>query len=106
MLHLEACKAVPFRTFFDLEFVIIVPFFFQKFGVNQSKPEFTVDLKGALIDWASKDKSSKKNVIEVNFFISMQDLVTEEIFSNLKVKQLLFSPCSEVDVSYGESGET
>lgn len=42
---------------------------FQKFGVNQSKPEFTVDLKGALIDWASKDKSSKKNVIEVNYFI-------------------------------------
>ncbi|XP_067398705.1 rho GTPase-activating protein 12 isoform X8 [Emydura macquarii macquarii] len=36
-----------------------------KFGVNQSKPEFTVDLRGALIDWASKDKSSKKNVIEL-----------------------------------------
>uniref|UniRef100_A0A8C3HUJ0 Rho GTPase activating protein 12 n=1 Tax=Chrysemys picta bellii TaxID=8478 RepID=A0A8C3HUJ0_CHRPI len=34
------------------------------FGVNQSKPEFTVDLRGAVIDWASKDKSSKKNVIE------------------------------------------
>ncbi|XP_075778774.1 rho GTPase-activating protein 12 isoform X9 [Pelodiscus sinensis] len=36
-----------------------------KFGVNQSKPEFTVDLRGAFIDWASKDKSSKKNVIEL-----------------------------------------
>ncbi|XP_064906651.1 rho GTPase-activating protein 12 isoform X22 [Columba livia] len=36
-----------------------------KFGVNQSKPEFTVDLKGASIEWASKDKSSKKNVIEL-----------------------------------------
>uniref|UniRef100_A0A8C6Y9E8 Rho GTPase-activating protein 12 n=1 Tax=Naja naja TaxID=35670 RepID=A0A8C6Y9E8_NAJNA len=35
------------------------------FGVNQSKPEFTVDLKGASIDWASKEKSSKKNVIEM-----------------------------------------
>ncbi|PKK32096.1 Rho GTPase activating protein 12 [Columba livia] len=35
------------------------------FGVNQSKPEFTVDLKGASIEWASKDKSSKKNVIEL-----------------------------------------
>uniref|UniRef100_A0A8C4YJJ6 Rho GTPase-activating protein 12 n=1 Tax=Gopherus evgoodei TaxID=1825980 RepID=A0A8C4YJJ6_9SAUR len=35
-----------------------------KFGVNQSKPEFTVDLRGSVIDWASKDKSSKKNVIE------------------------------------------
>ncbi|XP_013907225.1 PREDICTED: rho GTPase-activating protein 12 isoform X3 [Thamnophis sirtalis] len=36
-----------------------------KFGVNQSKPEFTVDLRGASIDWASKEKSSKKNVIEM-----------------------------------------
>ncbi|XP_044280593.1 rho GTPase-activating protein 12 isoform X1 [Varanus komodoensis] len=36
-----------------------------KFGVNQSKPEFTVDLRGAFIDWATKEKSSKKNVIEL-----------------------------------------
>nr|XP_020656426.1 rho GTPase-activating protein 12 isoform X5 [Pogona vitticeps] len=36
-----------------------------KFGGNQSKPEFTVDLRGAVVDWASKDKSSKKNVIEL-----------------------------------------
>uniref|UniRef100_UPI00398EAC5B rho GTPase-activating protein 12b isoform X3 n=1 Tax=Pristiophorus japonicus TaxID=55135 RepID=UPI00398EAC5B len=36
-----------------------------KFGATQSKPEFTVDLKGAAIEWASKDKSSKKNVIEL-----------------------------------------
>ncbi|XP_066483871.1 rho GTPase-activating protein 12 [Tiliqua scincoides] len=35
------------------------------FGVNQSKPEFTVDLRGAVTDWASKEKSSKKNVIEL-----------------------------------------
>nr|XP_056713954.1 rho GTPase-activating protein 12 isoform X3 [Euleptes europaea] len=32
---------------------------------NQSKPEFTVDLRGAFVDWASKEKSSKKNVIEL-----------------------------------------
>lgn len=37
----------------------------MKFGSNQSKPEFTVDLKGATIEMASKDKSSKKNVFEV-----------------------------------------
>lgn len=37
----------------------------QKFGSNQSKPEFTVDLRGASAEWASKDKSSKKHVIEV-----------------------------------------
>uniref|UniRef100_A0A8C6U8Z0 Rho GTPase activating protein 12 n=1 Tax=Neogobius melanostomus TaxID=47308 RepID=A0A8C6U8Z0_9GOBI len=34
------------------------------FGGNQSKPEFTVDLRGGSVDWASKDKSSKKRVIE------------------------------------------
>ncbi|KAM6154717.1 rho GTPase-activating protein 12 isoform 4-T4 [Erethizon dorsatum] len=35
------------------------------FGSNQSKPEFTVDLKGATIEMALKDKSSKKNVFEL-----------------------------------------
>ncbi|KAM6990227.1 rho GTPase-activating protein 12-like isoform 2-T2 [Tautogolabrus adspersus] len=35
------------------------------FGVGQSNPEFTVDLRGGSVDWASKDKSSKKHVIEV-----------------------------------------
>lgn len=32
---------------------------------NQIVPEFTVDLRGATIGWASKEKSSKKNVLEV-----------------------------------------
>ncbi|CAG06559.1 unnamed protein product, partial [Tetraodon nigroviridis] len=32
---------------------------------NQIVPEFTVDLKGATICWATKDKSSKKNVLEL-----------------------------------------
>lgn len=36
-----------------------------QFGGSQSKPEFTVDLRGGSVDWASKDKSSKKHVIEV-----------------------------------------
>eukprot|EP00063_Salmo_salar_P072734 XP_014047569.1 PREDICTED: rho GTPase-activating protein 12-like isoform X5 [Salmo salar] len=35
------------------------------FGGIQSKPEFTVDLRGGSIEWASKDKSSKKHVIEL-----------------------------------------
>uniref|UniRef100_A0A8C5CBA0 Uncharacterized protein n=1 Tax=Gadus morhua TaxID=8049 RepID=A0A8C5CBA0_GADMO len=35
------------------------------FGSGQSKPEFTVDLRGGAVDWASKDKSSKKNVLEL-----------------------------------------
>uniref|UniRef100_A0AAQ5ZU71 Rho GTPase activating protein 12a n=1 Tax=Amphiprion ocellaris TaxID=80972 RepID=A0AAQ5ZU71_AMPOC len=34
------------------------------FGGSQSKPEFTVDLRGGSVEWASKDKSSKKHVIE------------------------------------------
>ncbi|XP_026771309.3 rho GTPase-activating protein 12 isoform X1 [Pangasianodon hypophthalmus] len=32
---------------------------------NQIVPEFTVDLKGATIGWAAKEKSSKKNVLEL-----------------------------------------
>ncbi|XP_057214761.1 rho GTPase-activating protein 27 isoform X2 [Triplophysa rosa] len=32
---------------------------------NQIVPEFKVDLKGATIIWATKDKSSKKNVLEL-----------------------------------------
>ncbi|XP_076600866.1 rho GTPase-activating protein 12-like isoform X2 [Chaetodon auriga] len=35
------------------------------FGGGQSKPEFTVDLRGGSAEWASKDKSSKKHVIEL-----------------------------------------
>lgn len=31
-----------------------------------STPEYTVELKGALLSWAPKDKSSKKNVLEVS----------------------------------------
>lgn len=36
-----------------------------QFGGNQNKPEFTVDLRGGSVEWASKDKSSKKHVLEV-----------------------------------------
>ncbi|MBN3288779.1 RHG27 protein, partial [Polyodon spathula] len=32
---------------------------------NQIVPEYTVELRGAVIGWASKDKSSKKNVCEL-----------------------------------------
>uniref|UniRef100_A0A8C3A4C4 Rho GTPase activating protein 12a n=1 Tax=Cyclopterus lumpus TaxID=8103 RepID=A0A8C3A4C4_CYCLU len=37
----------------------------SSFGGGQSKPEFTVDLRGSSVEWASKDKSSKKHVLEV-----------------------------------------
>lgn len=71
VLHLGTASLYILEAFVIIFFFKVhhhCSFFFQKFGVNQSKPEFTVDLKGALIDWASKDKSSKKNVIEVNYF--------------------------------------
>nr|XP_033787381.1 rho GTPase-activating protein 12 isoform X5 [Geotrypetes seraphini] len=48
------------------------------FGSNQSKPEFTVDLKGAVIEWASKDKSSKKNVIELKTRQGMELLIQSD----------------------------
>ncbi|XP_050961704.1 rho GTPase-activating protein 27 isoform X2 [Labeo rohita] len=32
---------------------------------NQIVPEYTVELKGATLSWASKEKSSKKNVLEL-----------------------------------------
>ncbi|XP_030629640.1 rho GTPase-activating protein 12-like [Chanos chanos] len=35
------------------------------FGSHQTKPDFSVDLRGGSVDWASKDKSSKKNVLEL-----------------------------------------
>lgn len=31
-----------------------------------STPEYTVELKGASLAWAPKDKSSRKNVLEVS----------------------------------------
>lgn len=45
--------------------VYVNVFFSQQFGRDQ-KLEFSLDLRGGSVDWASKDKSSKKNVLEVN----------------------------------------
>lgn len=43
----------------------LIRFLSVQFGGSQSKPEFTVDLRGGSVEWASKDKSSKKHVMEV-----------------------------------------
>ncbi|XP_039646556.1 rho GTPase-activating protein 12b isoform X6 [Perca fluviatilis] len=51
------------------------------FGSNQSKPEFTVDLRGGAVDWASKDKSSKKHVIELKTRQGTELLIQSEIDS-------------------------
>ncbi|XP_047424185.1 rho GTPase-activating protein 12b isoform X9 [Mugil cephalus] len=51
------------------------------FGSTQSKPEFTVDLRGGSVDWASKDKSSKKHVIELKTRQGTELLIQSEIDS-------------------------
>ncbi|XP_035002270.2 rho GTPase-activating protein 27 isoform X1 [Hippoglossus stenolepis] len=52
---------------------------------NQIVPEVTVDLRGATIGWASKDKSSKKNVLELKGKNGVEFLVqydTESIIND------------------------
>uniref|UniRef100_A0A1A7WI68 Rho GTPase activating protein 27 n=2 Tax=Iconisemion striatum TaxID=60296 RepID=A0A1A7WI68_9TELE len=52
---------------------------------NQIVPEVTVDLKGATIGWATKDKSSKKNVLELKGKNGMEFLLqydTESIITD------------------------
>ncbi|XP_041817055.1 rho GTPase-activating protein 12b isoform X5 [Chelmon rostratus] len=51
------------------------------FGSNQSKPEFTVDLRGGSVEWASRDKSSKKHVIELKTRQGTELLIQSEIDS-------------------------
>uniref|UniRef100_A0AAY4A709 Rho GTPase activating protein 12 n=1 Tax=Denticeps clupeoides TaxID=299321 RepID=A0AAY4A709_9TELE len=51
------------------------------FGGGQSKPEFTVDLRGAMVEWASKEKSSKKHVIELKTRQGTELLIQSEIDS-------------------------
>ncbi|XP_015243647.1 PREDICTED: rho GTPase-activating protein 27-like [Cyprinodon variegatus] len=48
---------------------------------NQIVPEFTVDLKGATIGWATKDKSSKKNVLELKGKNGVEFLIQYDIES-------------------------
>ncbi|KAI4884517.1 hypothetical protein NFI96_020486 [Prochilodus magdalenae] len=52
---------------------------------NQFVPEFTVDLKGATLVWAPKEKSSKKNVLELKSRAGAEFLVqydTESIITD------------------------
>ncbi|XP_070778596.1 rho GTPase-activating protein 27 [Enoplosus armatus] len=58
---------------------------------SQIVPEYTVELRGASVGWASKDKSSKKNVLELRTRQGCEYLMqydTESIISDwLKVMQ-------------------
>ncbi|XP_061695936.1 rho GTPase-activating protein 12-like isoform X2 [Syngnathoides biaculeatus] len=72
------------------------------FGASQSKPELTVDLKGGSVDWASKDKSSKKHVIELKtrqgtelLIQSENDVIINEWYRALK--DTVSSPACESD---------
>ncbi|XP_042590918.1 rho GTPase-activating protein 27-like isoform X1 [Cyprinus carpio] len=52
---------------------------------NQIVPEFTVELKGATINWATKEKSSKKNVLELKSRAGVEYLIqydTESIITD------------------------
>uniref|UniRef100_A0A3Q4ACL2 Rho GTPase activating protein 27, like n=1 Tax=Mola mola TaxID=94237 RepID=A0A3Q4ACL2_MOLML len=63
----------------------------QPLKSSQIVPEFTVELRGASVGWASKDKSSKKNVLELKTRQGCEYLMqydTESIISDwLKVIQ-------------------
>ncbi|XP_027019029.2 rho GTPase-activating protein 27 [Tachysurus fulvidraco] len=53
--------------------------------INQIVPEFTVELKGATIGWAAKEKSSKKNVLELKSRTGTEYLIqydTESIIND------------------------
>ncbi|XP_029444451.1 rho GTPase-activating protein 12 isoform X2 [Rhinatrema bivittatum] len=74
-----------------------------KFGSNQSKPEFTVDLKGALIEWASKEKSSKKNVIELKTRQGMELLIQSD--NDSLINEWFKALCYTISNQVGESEE-
>ncbi|XP_029444452.1 rho GTPase-activating protein 12 isoform X3 [Rhinatrema bivittatum] len=73
------------------------------FGSNQSKPEFTVDLKGALIEWASKEKSSKKNVIELKTRQGMELLIQSD--NDSLINEWFKALCYTISNQVGESEE-
>ncbi|XP_053322507.1 rho GTPase-activating protein 12 isoform X3 [Spea bombifrons] len=74
-----------------------------KFGGNQSKPEFTVDLKGASLEWAGKDKSSKKNVLELKTHTGT-DLLLQSDNDGL-IKEWYTALCNTIGIPVGEPDE-
>ncbi|XP_053322511.1 rho GTPase-activating protein 12 isoform X7 [Spea bombifrons] len=75
----------------------------SKFGGNQSKPEFTVDLKGASLEWAGKDKSSKKNVLELKTHTGT-DLLLQSDNDGL-IKEWYTALCNTIGIPVGEPDE-
>ncbi|XP_062376741.1 rho GTPase-activating protein 12b isoform X2 [Sardina pilchardus] len=75
----------------------------SKFGGGQSKPEFSVDLRGGSVDWASKDKSSKKHVIELKTRQGTELLIQSEIDS--VINDWFRALCETVNTHAWESDE-
>ncbi|XP_075068143.1 rho GTPase-activating protein 12 isoform X11 [Mixophyes fleayi] len=74
------------------------------FGSNQSKPEFTVDLKGASVEWAAKDKSSKKNVVELKIPPGTELLIQSD--NDNMIKEWYTALCNTIGIPIAESEET
>ncbi|KAM8967535.1 rho GTPase-activating protein 12 isoform 2-T2 [Pelodytes ibericus] len=74
-----------------------------KFGGNQSKPEFTVDLKGASVEWATKDKSSKKNVLELKTHTGTELLIQSD--NDGWIKEWYTALCNTMGIPVGESDD-
>ncbi|XP_031440235.1 rho GTPase-activating protein 12b isoform X1 [Clupea harengus] len=74
-----------------------------KFGGGQSKPEFSVDLRGGSVEWASKDKSSKKHVIELKTRQGTELLIQSEIDS--VINDWYRALCETVNTHAWESDE-
>ncbi|KAM9391893.1 rho GTPase-activating protein 27 isoform 2-T2 [Pholidichthys leucotaenia] len=73
---------------------------------SQIVPEYTVELRGAFVGWASKDKSSKKNVVELKTRQGCEYLMqydTESIISDwLKVMQETIAQLDQEHISEDE----
>ena len=48
---------------------------------STSKPDFSLDLKGAIVDWCSSDKSKRSNVFEVSTSLSTTVLLQDDSLS-------------------------
>ncbi|XP_067308689.1 rho GTPase-activating protein 12a isoform X3 [Pseudorasbora parva] len=71
-------KALAAHVMYSVLYVWYLHLLFsQQFGREQ-KLEFSVDLKGGSVDWASKDKSSKKHVLELKTRQGMELLLQSD----------------------------
>ena len=58
---------------------------------NNSKPDFCIDLKGAIVDWCSSDKSKRSNVFEVSSAILGKYKKTIYLVDSICFMKLIYS---------------